>query len=506
MDRTRGAADDGGAERAGVVARARRCRAGRHDLRSVTNASSLPASLDTLVARLVALDDLVQSEHPHPVLVGCSGGADSSALLALSRAAGLRAIAVHVDHGLRPGSASEASAVAALAERFGAGFRSERVVVPAGGDLEARARDVRRAALERVRREAGAVAVLLGHTADDQAETVVLNLLRGGGLAALAGMSARSATLRRPLLGLRRRDTVEVCARLGISPLHDPMNDDDAFRRIWVRRHVLPLLAASADRDVAGVLARQARLAADDRAALDEMARSRLAAAGEPPEAHAMAAAPVAIARRAVRLLVGPPWPAAADVDRVLDVAGGRARRAQLPAGRTVERVGGRLVVVTEPEQPAPEPVLLPVPGTVEIGAWRLEAWVDRAPPVGWPDGRATCVVDADHVGETLVVRTARPGDRLRPLGMSGTRKLADVLASIGVPASLRDRHPVVTRAVADDPAGEPVWVVGYRVDDRARVRRATRRFAWLRACNAKNDSCSDTWCQTESDRSGEAR
>jgi tRNA(Ile)-lysidine synthase len=453
--------------------------------------SGATSPLDALVRRLVALDDLSVVEPPQPVVVGCSGGGDSSALLALVRAAGLPAIAVHVDHGLRPGSEAEASTVAALARRFGARFRAERVVVPAGGDLEARARDARRAALERVRGEEMAAALLLGHTADDQAETVVLDLLRGGGLAALAGMPAHAGTLRRPLLELRRRDTVALCAHLGISPLHDPMNDDDAFRRVWVRRHVLPLLAATADRDVVGLLARQARLAADDRAALDEIARSRLASAGEPPDARTVAAAPVAIARRAVRRLIGPPWPAAADVERVLAVAAGRAPRAQLPGGRLVERAGGRLVVVTEPHSTPPEPVLLPVPGAVEMGAWRLEAWVDPAPPVAWPDGRTTCVVDADLVGKGLVVRSARPGDRLRPLGMTGSRKLADVLASIGVPARLRDRHPVVTRAAGADPAGEPVWVVGYRVDDRARVSRATRHFAWLRACS--------TWTDTES-------
>src|SRR5262245_27361902 len=120
MDGTRGAADDGGAERARVVARARRRGAGCLDARSVTYA---PSRLDTLVPRLVAIEDLVRCEHSQPVIVGCSGGADSSALLALARAAGLRAIAVHVDHGLRPGSAAEASAVAVLAERFGAAFR-----------------------------------------------------------------------------------------------------------------------------------------------------------------------------------------------------------------------------------------------------------------------------------------------------------------------------------------------------------------------------------------------
>jgi len=263
-----------------------------------------------------------------------SGGADSLALLALAVEVGCRATAVHVDHGLRPGSAAEAEVVRAAADRLGAGFRAERVVVTAGPNLEARARAARYAALP-----AGA---LTGHTADDQAETVLLNLVRGAALDGLAGMDPA----RRPLRRLRRSETRNLCTALGLDPVADPTNDDPAFRRNRVRRKLVPLLSAIAERDVVPVLARQAELARDDARVLDE-----LAAALDPADAGALAAAPPALARRAVRawLRAGGPGgperhpPDAAGVARVLAVARGEVVACEVAGGWRVARTAGRL-------------------------------------------------------------------------------------------------------------------------------------------------------------------
>jgi tRNA(Ile)-lysidine synthase len=269
-----------------------------------------------------------------PVTCAVSGGADSLALLVLAVHAGCVVTAVHVDHGLRPGSAGEAEVVRAAAERFGAGFRAERVTVAPGPNLEARARAARYAALP--------ADVLTGHTADDQAETVLLNLVRGAGLDGLAGM----APARRPLRRLRRRETVALCHALGLDPVADPTNDDPAFRRNRVRRDLLPLLDAIADRDVVPVVARQADLARDDVALLDE-----LAAALDPTDARALAAAPTPLARRAVRAWLraaGPGGaeryaPDAAATERVLAVASGEAVACEVAGGWRVARRGGRL-------------------------------------------------------------------------------------------------------------------------------------------------------------------
>jgi tRNA(Ile)-lysidine synthase len=266
-----------------------------------------------------------------------SGGPDSLALLALAVHAGCHVTAIHVDHGLRPDSGCEADVVRRAAERFGAAFLAERVTVGPGANLEARARAARYRALP--------ADVLTGHTADDQAETVLLNLVRGAGLDGLAGMDPA----RRPLRHLRRDETRRLCAALDLDVVADPTNDDPAFRRNRVRRDLVPLLDAIAEREVVPVIARQAELIRADVALLDE-----LAAAIDPQDARALAGAPTPLARRAVRRWLrkaGPGGaeqhpPDAASTDRVLAVARGDAVACELAGGWRVARSGGRLRLV----------------------------------------------------------------------------------------------------------------------------------------------------------------
>ena len=237
--------------------------------------------------------------------------------------AGCEVTAVHVDHGLRPGSAAEAEVVADAAARFGARFRPERVSVGAGPNLEARARAARRSVLP--------PDALTGHTADDQAETVLLNLMRGAGLDGLAGIRPGPT---KPILGLRRRETHALCSEVGLRPVVDASNVDPAFRRNRVRHELLPLLDLIAERDVVEVVARQAALLRDDADLLDD-----LAAALDPTDARALSAAPAPLARRAVRRWLATDHPPdAATVERVLAVARGDVRACETGDGRRVER------------------------------------------------------------------------------------------------------------------------------------------------------------------------
>lgn len=292
-----------------------------------SSADRLPPSLT---------DDLLgRCRFPAPgstVTCAVSGGPDSMALLVLAAAAGLRVTAVHVDHGLRPGSDAEAHVVADAAARFGAAFRGVRVELVPGANLEARARAARRAALP--------PEALLGHTMDDLAETVLLNLLRGAALDGLVGFDPTS----RPLRGIRRAETHALCAAVGLEPVQDPSNLDPVHRRNRVRHEVLPLLDEVAARDLVPVLARQADLLRDDAVLLDQ-----LAAALDPTDAKALTAAPAALARRAVRqwLRHGAEQhpPDRATVDRVLAVAGGAAVACEVGGGRAVRRHRGRLVL-----------------------------------------------------------------------------------------------------------------------------------------------------------------
>jgi len=263
----------------------------------------------------------------HGTSVDCavSGGADSLALLVLAVAAGCQATAIHVDHGLRPGSADEADVVRDAAARLGARFKAEKVDVRPGPNLEARARAARYAVLP--------PDVLTGHTADDHAETVLLNLLRGAGLDGLAGMRPGPA---HPILALRRAETVAVCVAEGLTPVADPTNADPAHRRNRVRAEVLPLLDDIAQRDVAAVIARQAALLREDAEVLDA-----LAASYDPTDAHALATGRPALVRRAIRRWLGEGQdhpPDAATVERVLAVARGEAKGTDVGGGRRVAR------------------------------------------------------------------------------------------------------------------------------------------------------------------------
>jgi tRNA(Ile)-lysidine synthase len=450
--------------------------AGRHPDRL-----SLPYPLEELFAGLTA-----------PVVVACSGGPDSLALLALAAKAGLNPVAVHVDHGARPGSAAEAEVVARFAERLGTGFAAEAVAVPPGPNFEARAREARYEALERARERLGATATLVGHSRDDQAETVLLNMLRGAGVPGLAGMPARRGTIVRPLLEVPRADLAAVCACLGLAPIDDPMNADPAHRRVWLRREVIPALESGVGRDLRAVLARQAAVARADSDLLDTLAAEVLSQAADsgPVEAGldvaVLGAAPEALARRAVRLWLGAPPPGAAHVDEVLAVIHGERRAAELPGGTEVSRTGGRLhsrrIYLAESQPNAPR-IPLSLPGTATGFGIELTAWVERAAPVRWPDGRWTAVLDADLAGDRAVLRPAAPGERFVPLGLAGHKAVADALAEAGVPAHARAGHPILARPGsngAGGPDGCALWVLGYRIDDRVRVSPGTRRFLWL--------------------------
>jgi hypoxanthine phosphoribosyltransferase len=277
----------------------------------------------------------------HALPCAVSGGADSLALLVLAVAAGCDVTVFHVDHGLRPGSAAEGDVVAAAAARFGARLERRRVHVEPGANLEARARAARFAVFP--------ADVATGHTMDDQAETVLVNLLRGAGADGLAGMAPG---FRHPLLGLRRRETHALCAAAGLEPVCDASNQDPAFVRNRVRHELLPLCAEVAGRDPVPLLARQAGVLRDESALLDALAADSVP---DPADARVVAAAPRPLARRALRrwLRAADPTgghhpPSLAEVDRVLAVAGGAAVGTELAGGRRVRRSHRRLRVVPD--------------------------------------------------------------------------------------------------------------------------------------------------------------
>jgi tRNA(Ile)-lysidine synthase len=290
------------------------------------------------------------------VLVACSGGQDSLALAAAAAftapRAGLRAGAVTVDHGLQPGSADSAAGVAATLRGLGLDpVTAAAVTVDGQGGPEAAARAARYAALEQAAADAGAAAVLLGHTLDDQAETVLLGLARGSGARSLAGMAARRGIFIRPLLGVRRSVTAAACAALGLRPWTDPHNGDRRFARVRVRLDALPALEAALGPGVAEALARTAGQLRDDAEVLEKMATAERVRGDAPLATTSLADLPGAVRTRVLRsaaLAAGCPAGAltAAHVARIEElVTGLRGQRGvDLPGGVRAARRSGEVV------------------------------------------------------------------------------------------------------------------------------------------------------------------
>jgi tRNA(Ile)-lysidine synthase len=317
--------------------------------------TSAPAA--TAAVRRAVRDALDAAPAP-VVVVACSGGADSLALAAATAYVGAeRGTAVHgvvVDHGLQPGSEVVAEAACAALSGLGVDARVATVTVTEAGDgPEAAARRARYGALRAESQAHGGAPVLLGHTLDDQAETVLLGLGRGSGARSLAGMRSWDPPWCRPLLGVRRAVTQAACAEAGLAPWEDPHNVDPRYTRVRLRREVLPLLEDVLAGGVAEALARTADQLADDDAALDAAASAVLADAGDDDgglDAAGVAPHPAAVRRRVLRA-----WLTDAGVRgfgdaqlRTVDALVARWRGQgppSLPGGLEVIRVRGRLIV-----------------------------------------------------------------------------------------------------------------------------------------------------------------
>jgi tRNA(Ile)-lysidine synthase len=366
--------------------------------------------------------DRLAVDRTAPVVVACSGGADSSALghaaLVLASAQRLGPVTLcYVDHQLRAGSAADGRVAERLAAAGGGRFVSLTVEVRRRGSLEEAAREARYAALERVASEGGAGAVLLGHTADDQAETVLMRIVAGTGLAGLSGMPARRGRFVRPLLEVRRADTVAYCRRHSIEFVEDPTNVDPRHTRNRVRHEILPLLRGENPR-VEAALVELARRAGEIEevvgAAAEELVRA--AREGDGLSVAVLAAAPRMVAARALARAAeaagAGPLSARhlAALDALLRRAAGGSAGVDLPGLRAV-REYDRLIFAAPGDAADPSPLA-----------------------VSGPDG-------------PYEVRAVRPGDRMRPARLRGrSRKLSDLFVDARVPRRLRARARVVVR------------------------------------------------------------
>lgn len=428
------------------------------------------------------------------VLVAVSGGADSVALLdvlcVLRESLGLTLTVAHVHHGLRPEADTEAAGVRRLSASLGVACHVERVAVrraPPWEGLEAESRRARHAALERVACVVGAARIATGHTADDQAETVLMRLLQGAGPRGLGGIAPARGLLIRPLLETRRAAIEEYLGARGLTWTEDSSNRDVRFLRNRIRHDLLPFMAEIGGASVVEALGRSAAAARAVVADLEERARAELASlathdgAGLSLDVGALAERPIELAAEVLRqaaAALGETRPLRGPAQRALRrLLGAAPPRRSARLGRlAVERSGRRLRV-----GPVALPALVarawPVPGALElpeINARLGARIVARTGDYIVPRVPGCAAFDADTLPLTLAVRARRRGDIFSPFGGPALRRLKSFLIDAGVPRWQRARTPLV------EAGGEIIWVAGIRRGSIAPVTAATTRVLEL--------------------------
>jgi tRNA(Ile)-lysidine synthase len=443
------------------------------------------------------------------LLVGVSGGPDSVCLIhvlaGLSHTLGLKLHIAHLNHMLR-GAESDADAeyVSALARKLEVPASIEVRDVRAYQkehrlSLEEAAREVRYAFFGEVAASLGTDLVGVGHTADDQIETILMRLIRGTGIAGLRGMQPLS-TLRladgsclrviRPLLKVRREETESYCLVHKLSPRTDSSNLLPDRLRNRVRSQLIPLLrqynpdiddallrlADAASIDMAYIEREIAKLGGSvvqeqhDRVLIDKKEFLRLEPA---TKRHLL--------RSAIQHLLGDLQDIeAVHIDNLVEAMSKPAgKRLSLPRGLTFHVDYDHGMITTEKKSLCPLPVLegehrLRIPGETEIDGWRVKSKILKRCPEAMREARWKACLDLDVAGKELTVRGRRPGDRFQPLGMDSPKKLQDFMVDARIPRAWRDNVPLVCSSQ------HIIWVVGWRIDHRARVTNSTRRVLCL--------------------------
>ncbi|HEY41082.1 MAG TPA: tRNA lysidine(34) synthetase TilS [Dehalococcoidia bacterium] len=458
--------------------------------------SKYPQSLEQRVLHFIQQHKLVVERAP--LVVAVSGGADSVCLLhvlmELKGELGVELHVAHLDHQLRGAdSRVDARYVANLARRLGVPATIERRDVREyhagqGASLEESAREVRYAFMAEVARSIGADRVVTGHTLDDHAETVLMHLIRGTGTGGLRGLQPVSSwqtragglTVVRPLLGVTREETSEYCRLHRLRPRLDVSNLSLSPLRNRIRHQLLPLLE-DYNPQIVDALVRTARIAGDDLRLLDELAAQswrdvvRKQTGTFVFNKDTFLGLPVSLQRSLLRRAVGELLGNLKDIEarHIEEVLAGL----NLPPGSMLNLPGGllfsvdydRYLIGTDQTGLCPFPELtgefsLKIPGETLIPGWRIEATIMPSAEIEKEYDKFTAFFRLDRVGDGVIVRSRRPGDRFQPLGMDQMKKLGEFMIDSRVPRAWRKRVPLVClpRRI--------MWVVGWRIDDRLKA------------------------------------
>jgi tRNA(Ile)-lysidine synthase len=438
------------------------------------------------LAEAVSASGLIDCGTEAVVMV--SGGADSACAAAgLTRVLGAERVhAQHVNYGLRAGAGEGEAAARRLCAALRIDLHVERPKELPRGNVQAAARQVRYDAARRLLDRTGAAVIVTGHTRTDVAETALYRLAASPGSRALLGLAPRSGRVVRPLLGLGRDRIRELALAAGLPFADDETNDEPVYARNRIRAEVLPVLRdvnPGAEPNIAETRAELAEEAALlERVVLDALTDAGADAGAVELPASALTGWEPGLRRLALRAL--------AERAAGRNVPLGRGRAAEIerlagdPEGGIVE-LGSGLVCVCEAgairfraaaadAAPAPAAVTLALPGVARVGDWEVRAELHPGPVD--PAGPDLATLDAEALAGSIEVRTWRQGDRIRPLGMSGTKTLQDLFTDRRVPRTVRGRLPVVT---VDD---QVAWVAGVAVSEDFRLHPRAERVAVLTA------------------------
>jgi tRNA(Ile)-lysidine synthase len=460
---------------------------------------SATAALRNQVTSTIAAHNMAEADDP--ILVACSGGPDSVCLAHVLHGLGFAIHCAYLDHQTRAGaSAADRAFVESFAEKLAIPCHVSSRPVEAearaqGKSFEAYAREIRYAFLAGIARKHGLSAIATGHHADDQAETVLLRLLRGTSPRGLAGIPPVGAhggrKVIRPLIECPRHLIEIYLHEEGQAFRTDESNADPRYARNKVRHQLLPLLEREYNPRVREALSRLTELLREEDKVLARETVEFLQRTCDGEGAihrRTFRSAPIAIQRRALTAMLGHRGIECPlerlEAARIAVCEGNAGVVIDLAAGHTlqVERIRARIAQLNEGGKPAQEIVALLIPGrTTALGRTFSVRILENSTTEPWRD-RCTPkyqVFDADIAGAALAIRRREPGDRFTPFGMGGSRKLKDYFIDEGVPASNREEVPILLAG------NRIIWIVGHAISGFAAVTTATRRLLEIEVLDA---------------------
>ena len=454
--------------------------------------------------RFITQHQMIQPKET--VLVGVSGGVDSLALLyalhTLRHQLDCQLHVAHLDHSFREDSVGDAVYVADQADRLDIPISSTRIDVPQlmrdqKLSAEAAARQARYQFYECISKRIGATKIALGHHRSDQAETVLMNLLRGAGTSGLKGMlPVREGKFIRPLLTFSRQEIEDFVAQLGLQPCCDSTNYQLDYLRNRVRLELIPTLERAYNSNIQNVLNQTAELLQAESDYLDDLAYDAFQVCRVESSTHDIVVLDrclfqeyhLALRRRILRLAVAEVFGETRNLyfnhfESMLNLIDGEAPNStlDLPNGGVFRRAYNRILIQKVGDSYVPFEYEVAVPGhtlfpllDAEMIATVVEQPMSCAVADKFPDGKFQAVFDLDRFQLPLTLRQRRDGDRFHPFGMQGTKKLKDLLIDAKIPRPERERIPVLVNG------DEIIWVVGYRTSEPFKIRAETKRRLYL--------------------------